>query len=73
MGTSSSPHPLGAERGASCAMEGEVLELNSKNFLGKFAALQFLKTFENGSDSSIVSDRSRAEAAWEPGREPVTS
>lgn len=50
-----------------------MLELNSKNFLGKFAALQFLKTFENGSDSFIPSDRSRAEAAWEPGREPVTS
>lgn len=50
-----------------------MLELNSKNFLGKFAALRFLKTFGNGSDSSIPSDRSRAEAAWEPWREPVTS
>lgn len=50
-----------------------MLELNTKKFLGKFAAFPFLKTSGNGSDSSFQRDLSRAEAVWEQGREWLTS
>lgn len=61
------------ERGVNCATEGEMLELNPKKFLGKFAAFPCLTTFGNGSDSSFPSDLSGAEAVWGQGREGMTS
>jgi len=60
-------------RGANRAAEGAMLELNTKKFLRKFAVFSFLKTFGNGSDSSILRDFSGAEAVWKQGREWMTS